>query len=93
MNAQKNELELSPPRPPPPTLEPLLHPAHTHTRQLGRHENLVAVCLLTIALLCLGVMLYVLRPILIPFAVSLLFYYLLQPIVNALSMVGPCLRA
>ena len=47
----------------------------------------MAVCLLTIALLCLGVMLYVLRPILIPFAVSLLFYYLLQPIVNALSMV------
>ena len=53
----------------------------------GRHDNLVAVCLLTVASLCLGVMLYVLRPILIPFAVSLLFYYLLQPIVNTLNQV------
>ncbi|KAM3569110.1 hypothetical protein VYU27_008788 [Nannochloropsis oceanica] len=52
---------------------------------LGRHENLVAVCLLIMALLCLGIILFVLRPILIPFAVSLLFYYLLQPVVNTLN--------
>jgi len=35
-----------------------------------------------------GIILFVLRPILIPFAVSLLFYYLLQPVVNALNKVG-----
>ena len=35
-----------------------------------------------------GIILFVLRPILIPFAVSLLFYYLLQPVVNTLNKVG-----
>jgi len=34
-----------------------------------------------------GIILFVLRPILIPFAVSLLFYYLLQPVVNTLNKV------
>ena len=120
-------------RPPlPPSFPPSLY------RNLGRHENLVAVCLLIMALLCLGkvdeakeggreggkkrqafrrrirrgwilshanthttysphsisplsspgIILFVLRPILIPFAVSLLFYYILQPVVNTLNKVG-----
>jgi predicted PurR-regulated permease PerM len=53
----------------------------------------VAGCLLVVAGLCLGIILYVLRPILIPFSVAVLFYYLLQPLVNALNNVRACVRA
>ena len=37
-----------------PSLVPCLPPSLLFHRNLGRHENLVAVCLLIMALLCLG---------------------------------------
>jgi hypothetical protein len=42
---------------------------------------------LCVAALCVGIMLYALRDILIPLCVAVFFFYLLQPIVNALNKV------
>mmetsp|Transcript_45346 Transcript_45346/g.142174 ORF Transcript_45346/g.142174 Transcript_45346/m.142174 type:complete len:552 (-) Transcript_45346:1477-3132(-) len=50
-----------------------------------RTEHLTGACLLTLALLALGIMLYVLRSVIIPFLVAVVFMYVLQPIVNVLT--------
>mmetsp|Transcript_1311 Transcript_1311/g.1714 ORF Transcript_1311/g.1714 Transcript_1311/m.1714 type:complete len:374 (-) Transcript_1311:41-1162(-) len=53
----------------------------------GKDNNvsLPSLCLVAIASCCIGFMLYFLRSILIPFAISIFLMYLIQPVVNILT--------
>ena len=54
--------------------------------QSKSHSGLMASCLLIMTLTCIGFLMYMLRAILIPFAVAMLLTYLIGPLVDLLTL-------